>query len=205
MLEDNNGSPLTTAAALNHHCHAYFSEIFSSHHPQSLNTLPSLLPRVVLEEDSRDFLSSPSIDEIGTAVFAIGSNKALGPDGFNGKFYREFWVTLKEDIVTMVHHFFQECVLSALISETTITLVPKLEAPLRLKDFRPISLCNVLYKTISKILTNRIRPILSRFISDNQCGFLPGRSMIDNIVLALEMTHLVAQKHRENGVAALKV
>lgn len=74
----------------------------------------------------------------------------------------------------MVRYFFQEGVLPDNINDTIITLVPKVEALLNLKDFRPISLYNVLYKIISKILTAWIKVILLRFISKYQCAFLPG-------------------------------
>lgn len=90
MLQDDNGTTLTTADELIKLCHSYFSEIFSSHHAHNPNTLPSLLPRVLHEEYNGDFISTLSFNEIPVAVFAIDNAKALGPNGINGKIFREF-------------------------------------------------------------------------------------------------------------------
>jgi hypothetical protein len=87
-----------------------------------------------------------------------------------------------------------------------VVLIPKTANPVKLKDLRPISLCNVLYKVISKVISNRLKMILPDIISPNQSAFVPGRIISDNILLAYELTHFL-QRRRSGavGYATLKL
>lgn len=91
--------------------------------------------------------------------------------------------------------FFSTNVLPEGINDTAIVLIPKIDNPVELKDFRPISLCNVIYKVVSKCLVNRLMPILDDLISQNQSAFVPGRLITDNALLAFECFHFI-QKNR---------
>lgn len=87
-----------------------------------------------------------------------------------------------------------------------VTLIPKVKYPESMKDLRPISLCNVLYKLISKVLANGLKIILPKIIAPNQSAFVPGRLITDNILLAYEVTQYMRNKrHGAVGVAALKL
>ena len=86
--------------------------------------------------------------------------KAPGPDGFQAYFFKEYWEIVGTEIWNIVRSAFLGEFLNPSIMKTLIVLIPKIDNPTFMKDFRPISLCNVVYKIITKVLTNRLRPFL---------------------------------------------
>ena len=82
------------------------------------------------------------------------------------------------------------------LNNTLIVLIPKCENPSSMKDLRPISLCNVLYKLVAKVLTNRMKDVLCRLIYLSQAAFVPSHSITDNILLANEVLHCLKRRTR---------
>lgn len=70
------------------------------------------------------------------------------------------------------------------INDTLIVLIPKKDNPETFKELMPISLCNVIYKVITKIIAGRMKSFMSHIISPNQCSFVPGRHSSDNFIVA---------------------
>ena len=93
-------------------------------------------------------------------MFQIGPLKAPCPDGLPGRFFQRNWALLREDVTRAVNEFFSTGILPEGVNDTCIVLIPKIPHPEHLKDFRPISLCNVIYKVVSKCIVNRLRPLL---------------------------------------------
>ncbi|XP_048634083.1 uncharacterized protein LOC106373132 [Brassica napus] len=110
-------------------------------------------------------------NEIRRAAFAIRGNSAPGEDGLKGTFYQKYWHIVGAELVAAVQGFFRD------------SIIP------RMSDMRPISLCSVQYKIISKILCDRLKSILPDIISDTQGAFVQGRLISDNIVIAHELVH----------------
>jgi hypothetical protein len=91
-------------------------------------------------------------------------------------------------------------------NDTVIVLIPKVRNPEKISEFRPINLCNVLYKLIAKVLSNRLKKILPQIISPSQSAFVPIRLITDNVLLAYELTHYLNNKRKgKEGIAAIKL
>ena len=73
------------------------------------------------------------------------------------------------------------------INQTFVSLIPKVDNPESVKQFRPISLCNVAYKVVTKIVANRLKRIMPKVIAPTQCDFIRGRSGTNNIIVAQEV------------------
>ncbi|GKC93006.1 putative RNA-directed DNA polymerase, eukaryota, reverse transcriptase zinc-binding domain protein [Tanacetum coccineum] len=128
-------------------------------------------------------------DEIKKAMFSIGEDRAPGPDGFSSAFFKKGWDIVGVDIFHAIRYFFVNGILLKEITHTFIALIPKVTTPLKVNDFWPISCCNVIYKCISKILTNRIIDGIKEVVSDNQYAFVLGRRISDNILITQELMH----------------
>lgn len=91
------------------------------------------------------------------------------------------------------------------VNGTLIVLIPKKDHPEVIGDLRPISLCNVIYKEVTKIIVNRLKPILPQVIAPNQCSFVPGRHSSDNIIIAQEVIHSMRNMKKKKGFMAIKI
>lgn len=126
-------------------------------------------------------------EEVTKTIFSMPLNKCPGPDGYSVEFLRSSWSVVGKDVTAAVREFFRNGRLLKDINNTTIALIPKCTQACKLGDFRPISCCNTVYKIISRIICNRLKPVLSSAISPNQAAFLKGRSLGENILLSSEL------------------
>lgn len=117
--------------------------------------------------------------EIGNAMFSMGNDKAQCPNGFTSVFFKKNWDIVGGYVCNAVRDLFTNGKLLQEINHTILALLPKVSTPSRVNDYRSISCCNVVYKYISKIITNRIKDGLDDVMSDNQPAFVPGRSIAD--------------------------
>ena len=105
-----------------------------------------------------------------------------------------------------MHAFFHSGSLLKSLNQTFLTLIPKVNFPVDVSHFRPISLCNVIYKIISKILVSRLKPFMDMLITPYQNAFIQGRNITNNILLAHEIFDTLRKKKgRKKGYGALKI
>ena len=111
------------------------------------------------------------------------NNASLGPDGLNAAFYKLAWPWIKQDISKLVTDFYSSGHFHDDINKTYIALIPKIDQPQIPQDFRPISLCNVIYKIIAKSLANRIKPHLPNTINHAHAAFITDRHISSNVII----------------------
>lgn len=133
------------------------------------------------------------------------ANAAPGPDGLNVKFFRHSWSWIGEDIYNMVKSFFLNKRLAQGIKKTNIVLIPKKSHCITPLDYRPISLCNVIYKIIDKILAQKIEPYLPTCINSSQHAFVKGCRISENIIVAHEIIHSFQLKKWGKHAFLLKI
>ncbi|KAI5338506.1 hypothetical protein L3X38_017777 [Prunus dulcis] len=159
----------------------------------------------VTSSDNENLLAPVSDFELECAIKSIGPLKAPGPNGLHAVFYQKCWDKTKHLVKSLVNDFHSNNIPLQDINHNNIALIPKVASPESVNHFRPISLCNVSYKIITKIIVSRLRPILSKCISKNQGAFAPGRSIFDNILIAHELFHDFKRKRGSRGAMATKL
>lgn len=132
----------------------FFRNLYSQDPAVALDQLLQLVDMKVDAEMNDQPCREFSTQEISDALFQMGTLKAPGPDGFPARFFQRRWEILRDDVVRAVQRFFAEGVMPPGINDTAIVLIPKGNNPTELKDLRPIFLCNVIYKVISKCMVN---------------------------------------------------
>ena len=116
-------------------------------------------------------------------------DKSPGLDGFSIHFYKSCWIIINTDLLRMVKDFQQKAKVGGNTNSTFLALIPKEVNPVSFDRFKPISLCNASYKILSKLLENKLNPLLGQLISPTQGGFVKGRHILDNVILVQESIH----------------
>lgn len=119
--------------------------------------------------------------EVRKVVMELPNDKAPGPDGFTGLFYKLAWDVIKNDLMAAIHAFWANDTRSfSHLNGALMVLLQKKEQPTEIKDYRPISLMHSVAKLITKCLANRLAPHLDTLVSRNQSAFIKGRCLHDN-------------------------
>jgi hypothetical protein len=132
-------------------------------------------------------------------------NASPSPDGFNVKFYLATWDWIGDEVHKLVVDFFSSSLLPDKANDTHIALIPKKLVTTVPTDFRPISLCNVIYKIIAKCIANRLKPHLPDYIDPAQQAFIQGRRISDNIIVDQEISHSFQLSSWKKNAFMLKI
>ena len=126
-------------------------------------------------------------------IFQMEKGKAPGPDGFTIDFFQSCCDLVREELWELVEESRRTKRVLKAFSETFLSLILKEQGANFPGKFRPISLCNVILKIITKVMANHIKPILPELVSLEQFGFVEGRQILDGIILMQEMIHSLNQ------------
>uniref|UniRef100_A0ACD5WKU3 Uncharacterized protein n=1 Tax=Avena sativa TaxID=4498 RepID=A0ACD5WKU3_AVESA len=133
-------------------------------------------------------LTAPlSLQEIKNALWDMDCNSSPGPDGFGPSFYKENWDLIKNDIHTLLNNLLFSSADLRRLNRSFLVLIPKCPGATDPAQFRPISLQNCCVKLGSKCLTNRLQPLIPKLISQDQTGFIRGRSISENFIYATDI------------------
>nr|GEV96344.1 hypothetical protein [Tanacetum cinerariifolium] len=139
--------------------------------------------------------------EVKNAMFEIDDSKAPGPDRYTARFYKSVWSVIGKDVCKAIQSFFVTGRLLGEVNATLISLVPKIQTPNKVSDFKPIACCNALYKCISKIITNRLKRFLGKLVHESQSAFVTEKQITDNILSSQELFRGYNRKQKQKKVA----
>eukprot|EP00253_Pinus_taeda_P021835 PITA_21835 len=133
------------------------------------------IPKLVCREDNFNLVRPVTEGELRDVIQDMQNGKALGLDDFNVDFFKACWNIVKRDILNV------------------------------LEDSRPIALCNRIYKIISKVVANRLKPLLIVLVSGEQSGYVEGKQILDNIIQAQEVVHSLTSKKQVGMIMQLDI
>ncbi|KAJ4777159.1 RNA-directed DNA polymerase (reverse transcriptase)-related family protein [Rhynchospora pubera] len=145
--------------------------------------------KLIPESDHHHLTKLPDYHEIRKILFQMGPDKSPGPDGVTCRFLQENWPTIGPDLVAQIRHIFATTVVPENWLQCNVVLIPKNNEPLSPTDYRPISIGNVTYRLLMKVIANRLRPYIQKIISKEQTAFISGRCITESIVLVKEVLH----------------
>ncbi|XP_021736509.1 uncharacterized protein LOC110703057 [Chenopodium quinoa] len=185
-----------------------YTNLFTSTNPTNEQTdkvLQHVKP-IILDSNNAALLRPYTKEEVYDALKQMHPCKAPGPDGMHAIFYQKFWHIVGDDVYHFVSNILRGVSPLNHVNKTNISLIPKVKSPTSMSEFRPISLCNVLYKLVSKVIVLRLKSILPNVVTENQSAFVPGRLITDNALIALELFHTMKNRSQSRkGSIALKL
>ena len=204
-LYDGDGNWITEDNGVEKVAVDYFEELFTTTSPSGFEEFLSEVTPGITPQMNQRLMRIATEEEVREALFMMHPEKAPGPDGMTALFFQHSWHIIKGDLVEMVNDFLVSGELDSRLNITNICMIPKTERPIRMTELRPISLCNVGYKIISKVLCQRLKIYLPLLISETQSAFVAGRLIFDNILIAQKMFHgLQTNKASKGKYMAIK-
>ncbi|XP_050211481.1 uncharacterized protein LOC126661668 [Mercurialis annua] len=207
-LQDENGNWKEEPNEIQEIIQSYFANLFESSNPsdQEIQKVTQHVEASITNEMNEKLIRSFTAEEVINAIRDTPATKAPGRDGFPALFFQKYWDIVGEDVVKVCLNILNDDGDLRCINQTVIALIPKVKKAARMTQFRPISLCNVIYKFMSKVLANRFKNTLDRVIDVAQSAFIPDRQIIDNGLIGFECIHVIKKSVRKkNGHAAIKL
>ncbi|XP_074301224.1 uncharacterized protein LOC141632585 [Silene latifolia] len=204
-LVDDEGITRCGDEAVGSVANSYFQQLFFTANPAVPDDILEGIEQRFTDDMNAILRHDYSEDEVLDALNQMHPLKALGPDGMNGLFYQTYWSTIGPVVLETVLAILRGERSPRELNKMSIMLIPKNKTPDKIRDFRPISLCNVAYKLVSKVLANWLEVFLCGIVSENQSAFIPGRAISDNVMIAFEVFHYMKILRSVEGFMDLKL
>ncbi|GMI79095.1 hypothetical protein HRI_001578800 [Hibiscus trionum] len=205
-LFTTNNVEVTNEEEMGQIAREYFISLFTSQGGGDNAKILEGISKVITDEMNGFLRREYTQEEVFSALKSMSPLKAAGEDGLGALFYRRFWHIVGNDVSAFCIRALKGEIPLDSINHTRIVLIPKVNEPTIMAHFRPISLCNVLYKLISKVLVTRLQSVMPLCIDEAQSAFVPGRLSTDNIMAAFEIIHsLRSKRHGKKSFLALKL
>jgi hypothetical protein len=188
-IKSDQGDWLREWSEISQDFNTNFQDLYSEESATFPEDLDGLVQNCITDQENEQICRIPTREEIKTTIFEMHPCKAPGPDGLPAFFFKQYWPIVADQVCNAVQNFFVHGQMLKELNNTFIVLIPKNENPTTVNHYRPISLCNTVYKIISKLLVARLRPILHKLISPQQSAFILGRWIIENLVMVQELMH----------------
>lgn len=204
MLQDENGEWVGNQDQLEAMITIFYKKLFTADGSIAPAPIRGAFPPLS-EADCASLSRNVTRSDIFNVVNHMNPFKAPGSDGLQAVFFQSQWKHVGEPLCKLILEIFSTPKKVSEINDTLITLVPKVEPVACVRNFRPISLCNVAYKVVTKILAQRLRPLMASLVHPCQSSFIPNRHSRDNIILAQEIFHSMKGKKGKKGWMAVKL
>lgn len=205
-ITDSAGHTWSTTEAIGEAFKGYFQELFTTEGVEGLEECAEAITARVSPKLNEMLAADFCVDEVDQSLAQMHPLKSPGPDGFEACFFQHHWEIIGDKVGVVVLNFLNGGSLDPSVNKTFIALIPKSHNASLVSEYRPISLCNVVYKLIAKTLANRLKLVLPSIISQNQSAFVPGCLITDNVLIAYEALHTMhTRMNGKKGYMAVKL
>ncbi|MDV3165581.1 MAG: hypothetical protein Q8808_02605 [Candidatus Phytoplasma australasiaticum] len=194
QILSSDNSWLTNWIDIGEEFQMYYTQIFATYCPSFPNDLNGLFQPCLTFEHNRTLMIIPSGRNSQHAIFSMGSFKSPGPDGMTFTFYKKYWNIVGPKVMEVIQDIFRTRKLPSSFNNPFIALIPKANHASKVDQFRPILLCNVVFKVVTKIMDGRIQGLLEGIIHHSHAAFVPNRSIGDNSIINHEVMHYLKRK-----------
>eukprot|EP00253_Pinus_taeda_P017519 PITA_17519 len=199
QIINDQGEKVETQKEIEHEFIQHFKEMSKEpniNRTAAIEEITQHIPCLITEEQNTLLLKPISLQEVETAAYSLKAGKAPGPDGFTSNFFHYFWELIKWEVWQVAEESRSMRWMYPGLNATFIALIPKSEDSNKPDKYRPIALCNIIYKIVSKVVALRLKPVLPHIISPEQSGYVEGRQITDGIILTHEIIHSLKQSRK---------